>query len=88
MSEPRGYIRYELVDFTGKALSKTIPARHKDKKAYMYSGMLAAGVRILLLLLWSRACALRCCSCCSCSCSCCAQPPALSLVLWQTLCSA
>ena len=51
MSEPRGYIRYELVDFTGKALSKTIPARHRDKKAYMYSGMLAAGVRIFLFFL-------------------------------------
>ena len=85
MSEPRGYIRYELVDFTGKALSKTIPARHKDKKAYMYSGMLAAGVRILLV---ESCLCLGCCSCCSCSCSCCAQPPALSLVLWQTLCSA
>mmetsp|Transcript_86370 Transcript_86370/g.279669 ORF Transcript_86370/g.279669 Transcript_86370/m.279669 type:complete len:495 (-) Transcript_86370:15-1499(-) len=40
---PREYIRFEIVDFHGKALSKTVPARHRNGKVYMYSGALAMG---------------------------------------------
>lgn len=36
----REYIRFEVVDFHCKALSKTVPGRHKDKSVFMYSGVL------------------------------------------------
>ena len=47
--KPRSYIRYELIDFNGKALSKIVPARHKDGKVYMYSGIVAAGANAEVL---------------------------------------
>jgi len=48
--KPRSYIRYEIVDFNGKALSKTVPARHRDKAVYMYSGALAMGANSEVLV--------------------------------------
>jgi len=41
--EKRPYVRFEIVDMNGKALSKTVPARHKDNPVYMYGGALANG---------------------------------------------
>lgn len=43
------YIRFELVDFNAKALSKTVPMRHKDSKVFMYSGALAMGANASVL---------------------------------------
>mmetsp|Transcript_94554 Transcript_94554/g.282362 ORF Transcript_94554/g.282362 Transcript_94554/m.282362 type:complete len:471 (+) Transcript_94554:36-1448(+) len=40
---PREYIRFELVDFNGRALSKTVPGRHRHGKVCIYSGCLGAG---------------------------------------------
>lgn len=40
---PREYVRFEIVDMNCKALSKTVPARHKSSAVYMYSGGLAMG---------------------------------------------
>ncbi|CAL1150052.1 unnamed protein product [Cladocopium goreaui] len=39
----REYLRFEIVDFHCKGLSKTVPARHRDESVYMYSGALAYG---------------------------------------------
>lgn len=43
VSAPREYVRFEIVDLNGKALSKVVPARHKDSRVYLYSGALALG---------------------------------------------
>jgi len=40
---PQEYIRFEVVDFHGKALSKTVPDRHRNGQVCMYSGALATG---------------------------------------------
>mmetsp|Transcript_158983 Transcript_158983/g.486536 ORF Transcript_158983/g.486536 Transcript_158983/m.486536 type:complete len:492 (-) Transcript_158983:792-2267(-) len=40
---PREYVRFEVVDFHGKALSKTVPGRHLQDKVCIYSGALAYG---------------------------------------------
>ena len=37
------YVRFEVVDFNGKALSKTVPWRHRNKSVFMYSGAIAMG---------------------------------------------
>lgn len=37
------YIRFEVTDLNGKALSKLVPARHRDSAVYMYSGAVAFG---------------------------------------------
>ena len=37
------YIRYEITDINGRGMNKTVPARHRDKQVYMYSGASAAG---------------------------------------------
>eukprot|EP00437_Effrenium_voratum_P000665 CAMPEP_0181428130 /NCGR_PEP_ID=MMETSP1110-20121109/16523_1 /TAXON_ID=174948 /ORGANISM="Symbiodinium sp., Strain CCMP421" /LENGTH=496 /DNA_ID=CAMNT_0023551353 /DNA_START=29 /DNA_END=1519 /DNA_ORIENTATION=+ len=47
----REYIRFEVVDFHCKALSKVVPARHRDVKVYMYSGALAYGASQEVMLL-------------------------------------
>ncbi|CAE7239760.1 Lgsn [Symbiodinium sp. CCMP2456] len=47
----REYIRFEVVDFHCKALSKVVPARHRDVKVYMYSGALAYGANQEVMLL-------------------------------------
>eukprot|EP00403_Amphidinium_massartii_P028480 CAMPEP_0178390334 /NCGR_PEP_ID=MMETSP0689_2-20121128/10593_1 /TAXON_ID=160604 /ORGANISM="Amphidinium massartii, Strain CS-259" /LENGTH=794 /DNA_ID=CAMNT_0020010841 /DNA_START=57 /DNA_END=2438 /DNA_ORIENTATION=- len=39
----REYVRFEIVDMNGKALSKLIPARHCQDTVYLYSGALALG---------------------------------------------
>ena len=40
----KAYVRFEVVDFHGKAISKTVPARHAfDGGVFMYSGALAMG---------------------------------------------
>eukprot|EP00933_Yihiella_yeosuensis_P019481 TRINITY_DN15773_c0_g1_i1.p1 TRINITY_DN15773_c0_g1~~TRINITY_DN15773_c0_g1_i1.p1 ORF type:complete len:488 (+),score=108.74 TRINITY_DN15773_c0_g1_i1:77-1540(+) len=39
----REYIRFELVDFHCKGLSKTVPGRHRNSKVYMYSGAMSTG---------------------------------------------
>eukprot|EP00931_Biecheleriopsis_adriatica_P000571 TRINITY_DN10063_c0_g1_i1.p1 TRINITY_DN10063_c0_g1~~TRINITY_DN10063_c0_g1_i1.p1 ORF type:complete len:633 (+),score=131.72 TRINITY_DN10063_c0_g1_i1:128-2026(+) len=39
----REYLRFELVDFNCKALSKTVPYRHRDMSVYMYSGAISTG---------------------------------------------
>ena len=44
-----GYIRFEMVDFNAKALSKLVPMRHKDDKVFMYSGALAMGANAKVL---------------------------------------
>lgn len=44
-SERREYIRFEIVDFNCKALSKTVPARHRNNRICLYSGALATGAR-------------------------------------------
>jgi glutamine synthetase len=47
---PREYIRYEIVDFHCKALSKTVPARHRNASFCMYSGALAMGANSEVLM--------------------------------------
>eukprot|EP00401_Gymnodinium_catenatum_P030110 CAMPEP_0117546600 /NCGR_PEP_ID=MMETSP0784-20121206/46688_1 /TAXON_ID=39447 /ORGANISM="" /LENGTH=463 /DNA_ID=CAMNT_0005343471 /DNA_START=72 /DNA_END=1463 /DNA_ORIENTATION=+ len=37
------YVRFEIVDMNGKALSKTVPARNKKTPVYIYSGACAMG---------------------------------------------
>lgn len=37
------YIRYEIIDFNGKALSKVVPFRHKDKKVELFQGTITLG---------------------------------------------
>jgi glutamine synthetase len=39
----REYVRFELVDFHCKALSKVVPGRHKKSAVFMYSGALSMG---------------------------------------------
>jgi len=39
----REYIRYEVIDMNCKALSKTVPARHRSTPVFMYSGAVAMG---------------------------------------------
>jgi glutamine synthetase len=41
--EAPAYVRFEIVDFNGKALSKTVPWRHRNESTYMYSGAIALG---------------------------------------------
>jgi glutamine synthetase len=43
------YVRFELVDFNAKALSKLVPMRHKESKVFMYSGALAMGANATVL---------------------------------------
>lgn len=43
MADSREYIRFEVVDFNCKALSKTVPARHAKHSVCMYSGAIAMG---------------------------------------------
>eukprot|EP00971_Amphidinium_carterae_P059427 1175186-Amphidinium_carterae.1 len=45
----REYIRYEIVDMNGKALSKLVPARHSAETVYLYSGALALGANSEIL---------------------------------------
>mmetsp|Transcript_36305 Transcript_36305/g.67531 ORF Transcript_36305/g.67531 Transcript_36305/m.67531 type:complete len:483 (-) Transcript_36305:177-1625(-) len=47
----REYIRFEVVDFHCKALSKIVPARHRNTSVYMYSGALAYGANQEVMLL-------------------------------------
>ncbi|CAE7620478.1 Lgsn, partial [Symbiodinium pilosum] len=47
----REYIRFEVVDFHCKALSKVVPARHRETKVYMYSGALAYGAKQEVMVL-------------------------------------
>ena len=48
-SEPREYIRFEMVDYNCKALSKVVPARHREDAVFMYSGALAMGANAEVL---------------------------------------
>jgi glutamine synthetase len=48
-SKPREYIRFEMVDYNCKALSKVVPARHKEDAVFMYSGALAMGANAEVL---------------------------------------
>jgi hypothetical protein len=48
-SPQRELIRFEIVDYNCKALSKVVPARHKDDKVFMYSGALAMGANAEVL---------------------------------------
>uniref|UniRef100_A0A7S2LQN7 Lengsin n=1 Tax=Zooxanthella nutricula TaxID=1333877 RepID=A0A7S2LQN7_9DINO len=41
--DTREYVRFEIVDMNGKALSKTVPKRHMQSAVYMYSGAAAMG---------------------------------------------
>lgn len=47
---PREYIRFALVDFNGKELSKVVPARHRDDRVFMYSGALSMGANSEVLI--------------------------------------
>jgi len=40
---PREYIRFAVVDFNGKELSKVVPKRHRGDRVFMYGGAIAAG---------------------------------------------
>lgn len=37
------YLRFEIIDFNCRALSKTVPLRHRSSSIFMYSGALAYG---------------------------------------------
>jgi len=49
-SSVREYIRFELVDMNGKALSKVVPARHARDTVYLYSGALSLGANSEVLI--------------------------------------
>lgn len=40
---PREYIRFVVVDFNGRELSKVVPKRHRGDRVFMYSGAIAFG---------------------------------------------
>jgi len=42
-AETPAYVRFEIIDFNGKALSKTVPWRHRNKDLFMFSGVIAIG---------------------------------------------
>eukprot|EP00437_Effrenium_voratum_P029184 CAMPEP_0181415154 /NCGR_PEP_ID=MMETSP1110-20121109/9869_1 /TAXON_ID=174948 /ORGANISM="Symbiodinium sp., Strain CCMP421" /LENGTH=474 /DNA_ID=CAMNT_0023538045 /DNA_START=8 /DNA_END=1432 /DNA_ORIENTATION=+ len=46
----REYLRFEVVDFHCKGLSKTVPARHRDQPVYMYAGALANGANQAVMI--------------------------------------
>jgi len=46
----REYVRFEIVDFNGKALSKTVPARHKNSSVFMYGGAIALGANAEVMM--------------------------------------
>ncbi|KAL3920938.1 MAG: hypothetical protein SGPRY_005075 [Prymnesium sp.] len=48
---PRKYIRFELIDMNGRALSKVVPARHQGEGVEMYRGAICAGANSEVLLI-------------------------------------
>ena len=40
---PREYVRFEIIDFNGKALNKTVPQRHAHRPVLLYSGAISLG---------------------------------------------
>ena len=42
-SSSRAYVRFEIIDYNGKALSKVVPSRHRDAPVYLYSGAIGLG---------------------------------------------
>jgi glutamine synthetase len=46
---PREYIRFAVVDFNGKELSKVVPKRHRGDRVFMYSGAIANGANAEVL---------------------------------------
>ena len=40
---PHAYVRFEVIDFNGKSLSKTVPARHASDPVDLYSGAISMG---------------------------------------------
>ncbi|CAE8647051.1 unnamed protein product, partial [Polarella glacialis] len=47
----REYIRFEIVDFNCKALSKTVPGRHRESSVFMYAGALSTGANQEVLVI-------------------------------------
>jgi len=48
-AKPRKYIRFEVIDMNGKALSKTVPERHRKQPVFMYGGAVASGANAEVL---------------------------------------